>query len=73
MALSNLSNTANLSNIANLSNEEEFSRVNVLPHTDYHSAQANISAVSWAAILAGASAIAALSLILLLLGSGLGL
>jgi hypothetical protein len=34
---------------------------------------ANASAVSWAAIFAGAAAAAALSLILLLLGSGLGL
>jgi hypothetical protein len=67
MALSNLSNTSDLSKT------EESSRVNVLPQTDYHSAQENLSAVSWAAILAGASAAAALSLILLLLGSGLGL
>lgn len=59
--------------LTNLSNAEELSRVNVLPQTDYHSAQVNLSAVSWAAILTGASAIAALSLILLLLGSGLGL
>jgi hypothetical protein len=67
MALSNLSNTTDLSKT------EESSRVNVLPQIDYHSAQENLSAVSWAAILAGASAAAALSLILLLLGSGLGL
>jgi hypothetical protein len=73
MALSNLSNTANLPNTANLSNAEEFSRVHALPETDFNPAQANVSAVSWAAILAGASAVAALSLILLLLGAGLGL
>jgi len=35
--------------------------------------QANTSAVSWGAIVAGAAAIAALSLILLILGTGLGL
>jgi hypothetical protein len=67
MALSNSSNTANLSNA------EEFSRVHVLPETDFNHAQNNISAVSWAAIFAGAAAAAALSLILLLLGTGLGL
>jgi hypothetical protein len=36
-------------------------------------ARGNVSAVSWAAVLAGAAAAAALSLILLLLGVGLGL
>lgn len=60
-------------NRANSSNVEEFGNIRALPDEDFRSADANINAVSWAAILAGAAAAAALSLILLLLGTGLGL
>lgn len=55
------------------SNADDFSNIHALPETEFHSAHSNVSAVSWAAIFAGASAAAALSLILLLLGAGLGL
>ncbi|HEY0841875.1 hypothetical protein [Methylotenera sp.] len=67
MALSNVSSTANLSNT------EELTRTHVLPEAGFNSIHKNTSAISWAAILAGAVAAATLSLILLLLGTGLGL
>jgi hypothetical protein len=59
--------------ISNANSVEEFSRIQVQlqSYSDY--IHFNASAVSWAAILAGATAAAALSLILLLLGAGLGL
>jgi hypothetical protein len=59
--------------ISNANSVEEFSRIQVQlqSYSDY--IHFNDSAVSWAAILAGATAAAALSLILLLLGAGLGL
>lgn len=59
--------------LSNTSNEEELSRASYLPNTYLDSVQLNVSAVSWAAILAGAAVAAALSLILFLLGAGLGL
>lgn len=59
--------------LTSISGEEELTRTHYLPETDIESWQINNSAISWAAILAGAAAAAALSLILLLLGAGIGL
>ncbi|MGZ8272203.1 MAG: hypothetical protein ACXWT5_13565 [Methylophilus sp.] len=59
--------------LSNLSNEQTVSREQYLSDIDIDSAHVNNSAVSWAAIVAGAAAAAALTLILLLLGAGLGL
>lgn len=61
MALSNVASSGNLSGEI------------LLPESYSNNAHINAHAVSWAAILAGATAAAALSLILLLLGAGLGL
>ncbi|MBK1717025.1 hypothetical protein CKO27_05040 [Thiocystis violacea] len=44
-----------------------------MPDVSHEHRQAHASAVSWGAIVAGATAMAALSLILLILGTGLGL
>ena len=57
--------------LSNLTSAEDLGREDILP--DYYQTHVNANAVSWAAILAGATAAAALSLILLLLGAGLGL
>lgn len=59
--------------LSNLSREEELSRSQFLPETQFDSTQPNASSICWAAIFAGAAAAAVLSLILLLLGAGLGL
>lgn len=59
--------------ISNPSNLEEASRTPRLSGSQADIMQAEMSAVSWAAIWAGAATAAALSLILLLLGTGLGL
>lgn len=59
--------------ISNLPSEEELDRAHYLPSTNVNSGLVKVSAVSWAAILAGATTASALSLILLLLGAGLGL
>jgi hypothetical protein len=52
---------------------DEFRRAPALPGVYPDNTRADLSAVSWAAIVAGAAAAAALSLILLILGIGLGL
>ena len=57
--------------LSNLTSAEDLGREHILP--DSYQTHINANAVSWAAILAGATAAAALSLILLLLGAGLGL
>lgn len=59
--------------LANLSKSDDFKRLHMASENDFDASCANQSAVSWAAILAGAVAAAALSLILILLGLGLGL
>jgi hypothetical protein len=58
--------------LANLSSEQALHREHYLSDDDIDDVNTN-SAVSWAAIFAGAAAAAALTLILLLLGTGLGL
>jgi hypothetical protein len=57
----------------NLASVEHNNGVPLLRTTHAEKTDAGASAVSWAAIFAGAAAAAALSLILLILGSGLGL
>jgi len=59
--------------LSNVTSTENFGPEHILPETYANYSQVNANAVSWAAILAGATAAAALSLILLLLGAGLGL
>lgn len=59
--------------LSNLTSAEDLSREHILPETYSNQTHVNANAVSWASILAGATAAAALSLILLLLGAGLGL
>lgn len=59
--------------MSNISSEEALDRTHYSSNTNIASGQINNSAVSWAAILAGAAAAAALTLILLLLGTGIGL
>src|SRR5450830_548839 len=59
--------------LSNLSSDESVGRRQVLPESYSDYIHVNASVVSWAAILAGATAAAALSLILLILGAGLGL
>ena len=52
---------------------EQLGHARVTAHAPPDESQRSVSAVSWAAVFAGASASAALSLILLILGTGLGL
>ncbi len=52
---------------------DEFGCEGSLPNAPHEHLQSHASAVSWGAIVAGATAMAALSLILLILGTGLGL
>lgn len=59
--------------LSNVTSTENLGPEHILPETYANYSQVNANAVSWAAILAGATAAAALSLILLLLGAGLGL
>ncbi len=59
--------------ISNTNSVEELSHMQYQPQSYSDNILFNTNAVSWAAILAGATAVAALSLILLLLGAGLGL
>lgn len=59
--------------LSTVTNSEELHRVHNLPEPYSNHSHVNAHGVSWAAILAGATAAAALSLILLLLGTGLGL
>jgi hypothetical protein len=59
--------------LPNVAAADEFGRGRDLPGVYPDNTRADASAVSWAAIVAGAAATAALSLILLILGIGLGL
>lgn len=59
--------------LANLSSTEDFHRLHTASENNFETQYLNETAISWAAILAGATAAAVLSLILLLLGVGLGL
>jgi hypothetical protein len=59
--------------LSSSSSAGDLSRVQFTPESYSDYAHVNASVVSWAAILAGATAAAALSLILLILGTGLGL
>jgi hypothetical protein len=59
--------------LSKASSAESLGHQPVLPATYSDYIHANASVVSWAAILAGATAAAAFSLILLILGAGLGL
>lgn len=59
--------------LSNLSNEQSLHGEPLLPDKQHISNFANVTAVSWGAIFAGALAAAVLTLILLLLGAGLGL
>lgn len=59
--------------LSNVTSTENLGLEHIVPETYANYSQENANAVSWAAILAGATAAAALSLILLLLGAGLGL
>ncbi len=59
--------------IPNVAAAVEFSHTGSTSGLNSNNAQSDTSAVSWAAIFAGAAAAAALSLILLILGTGLGL
>ena len=63
----------NLSNVAAVAAAGETPRVRALTGVYPENPQAEVSAVSWGAIVAGAIVAAALSLILLILGTGLGL
>jgi len=58
--------------LSNSSSPENLVRQPVVPETYSDYIHVNASVVSWAAILAGATAAAAFSLILLILGAGLG-
>jgi hypothetical protein len=58
--------------LSNAAAAEESGRQRALSNTHTHHPDVPANTVSWAAILAGASAAAALSLILLILGTGLG-
>lgn len=59
--------------LSNVASTDNLGFEHIVPETYANYSQVNANAVSWAAILAGATAAAALSLILLLLGAGLGL
>jgi hypothetical protein len=59
--------------ISNVAAADEFARERALSGVYSDNTRADVSAVSWGAIVAGAAAAAALSLILLILGIGLGL
>lgn len=59
--------------LSNVASTDNLGLEHIVPETYANYSQVNANAVSWAAILAGATAAAALSLILLLLGAGLGL
>lgn len=59
--------------ISNFPGEEALDRTHYLPSSNPEMGKLKASAISWAAILAGATTAVALSLILLLLGAGLGL
>ncbi len=63
----------NLSNVAPVAAAGEIARVRPLTGVYPENPQPDVSAVSWGAIVAGAVVAAALSLILLILGTGLGL
>ena len=59
--------------LSNVTTVEDMDHTHILPETYSYHGHLNGHGVSWAAILAGATTAAALSLILLLLGAGLGL
>src|SRR5450759_4929874 len=59
--------------LPNVAAADEFGRGRDLPGVYPDNTRADASAVSWAAIVAGAAATSALSLVLLILGNGLGL
>src|SRR5450759_4954803 len=59
--------------ISNVAAADEFARERALSGVYPDNTRADVSAVSWGAIVAGGAAAAALSLILLILGTGLGL
>lgn len=58
--------------VSNAATTDEIGRGRALSSLYPDSAQAHVSAVSWGAIMAGAAGAASLSLILLMLGTGLG-